>query len=295
MPRIKVSANQQLEIRAASGHRPFLQLGGDLELWGGDSGEVTLNGLLIAGGRLIVPAKAGKQPNRLQKLRLVHCTLVPGGGLTRDGLPGPIGTSLEVAASNVTVEIDHCIVGALRVTDGSNVILKQSIVDGLGPDQVAHAALDGVGTGGDLTIESCTIIGKVHAASLTASDSIFHAVSAPDAFWRAPVMVERRQTGYLRYCYVPLSGQLPSRFACYPPAVDQAGNRLPLFTSLRYGHPGYCQLHVACPCEIRQGAADQAEMGVFHDRYAPQRESALGTRLDEYLRFGLEAGLFYAS
>jgi hypothetical protein len=36
-------------------------------------------------------------------------------------------------------------------------------------------------------------------------------------------------------------------------------------------------------------------MGVTHELYAPQREGNLRIRLDEYLRFGLEAGIFYAS
>ena len=36
-------------------------------------------------------------------------------------------------------------------------------------------------------------------------------------------------------------------------------------------------------------------MGAFHDLYQPQREINLRVRLDEYLRFGLEAGIFYAS
>jgi hypothetical protein len=34
-------------------------------------------------------------------------------------------------------------------------------------------------------------------------------------------------------------------------------------------------------------------MGAFHDLYQPQRERNLRVRLDEYLRFGLEAGVFY--
>jgi hypothetical protein len=34
-------------------------------------------------------------------------------------------------------------------------------------------------------------------------------------------------------------------------------------------------------------------MGAFHALYQPQRESNLRIRLDEYLRFGLEAGLFF--
>ena len=44
-----------------------------------------------------------------------------------------------------------------------------------------------------------------------------------------------------------------------------------------------------------EGADDEGEMGVFHDLYQPQREANLRVRLEEYLRFGLEAGIFYTS
>src|SRR5262250_876382 len=47
--------------------------------------------------------------------------------------------------------------------------------------------------------------------------------------------------------------------------------------------------------EITQGGDDGAEMGAFHDLFWPQRESNIRARLDEFLRFGLEAGIFYAS
>ena len=67
------------------------------------------------------------------------------------------------------------------------------------------------------------------------------------------------------------------------------------FTSLRYGDAGYCQLSQICAVEIREGADDQAEMGAFHDLYQPQREANLNSSLGEYLRFGLEAGIFFAS
>ena len=36
-------------------------------------------------------------------------------------------------------------------------------------------------------------------------------------------------------------------------------------------------------------------MGAFHYLFQPQRETNLRVRLDEYLRFGLEAGIFYAT
>jgi hypothetical protein len=67
----------------------------------------------------------------------------------------------------------------------------------------------------------------------------------------------------------------------------------PMFHSLRYGDPAYAQLSRRCAAEICQGGEDQAEMGAFHDLYQPQRERNLRVRLDEYLRFGLEAGVFY--
>jgi hypothetical protein len=36
-------------------------------------------------------------------------------------------------------------------------------------------------------------------------------------------------------------------------------------------------------------------MGAYHQLYEPQRIANLQARLDEYLRFGLEAGIFLAS
>jgi hypothetical protein len=67
---------------------------------------------------------------------------------------------------------------------------------------------------------------------------------------------------------------------------------LPHFTSLRYGDPGYAQLQRATGREIREGASDEGEMGVMHALYQPMREANLRIRLEEYLRFGLHAGVF---
>jgi hypothetical protein len=67
----------------------------------------------------------------------------------------------------------------------------------------------------------------------------------------------------------------------------------PTFTSDRYGDPGYAQLSQSCANELRTGAADGAEIGVFNSLKQPQRESNLQANLEEYLRFGLEAGIFY--
>ena len=65
----------------------------------------------------------------------------------------------------------------------------------------------------------------------------------------------------------------------------------PLFVSRRYGDPGYGQLELRCAAQIRTGAESGAEMGAFEFLKQPQREANLRDALDEYLRFGLEAGL----
>ncbi len=69
----------------------------------------------------------------------------------------------------------------------------------------------------------------------------------------------------------------------------------PLFVSQRYGDPGYGQLEQRCALQIRNGAESGAEMGVFEFLKQPQREANLRDALDEYLRFGLEAGLFFVT
>ncbi len=69
----------------------------------------------------------------------------------------------------------------------------------------------------------------------------------------------------------------------------------PLHGITLYGAPTYCQLADACAEEIRRGANDESEMGVFHDLFQPQREANLRARLEEYAPAGEDAGLIHAS
>jgi hypothetical protein len=46
---------------------------------------------------------------------------------------------------------------------------------------------------------------------------------------------------------------------------------------------------------VRRGAEDESEMGALSSLKQPQREDDLRVRLDEYLRVGLEAGLFFVT
>jgi len=67
----------------------------------------------------------------------------------------------------------------------------------------------------------------------------------------------------------------------------------PLFESLRYGDPGYAKLLGQTDDTVRRGADDGGEMGAFHFVLAPQRETDLRVRLQEYIPVGMEFGIFY--
>jgi hypothetical protein len=265
---ISVNANQRVELRAANEHRPTLVLGGDLVINGAADSEVTLNGLLIAGGAIRVDGA-------LRALRLRHCTLLPS-----------LNATLSVDLPDVTIEIDHCIIGPLRVHERSNVSITDSIVDAMNEAAVAFAAPNGTDAGGTLQIADSTVIGTVQTLELKlASNSIF----------MSDVRSEKKQSGCVRFCYLPLTSVVPRRYRCQPEQENDALRVKPQFTSLRYGDPGYGQLALRTAKQIRTGADDEAEMGAFHELYQPQRETNLRIRLDEYLRFGLEAGPFYVT
>jgi hypothetical protein len=291
---IEVEPGKRLELRAANTRRPTLVLNGDIEIVGGEGAEVTLNGLLITGGTLRIPSQPD---NGLRRLRLRHCTLVPGLSLTIGGEPEhPDTPNLIVESENVTVEIDHCIVGGLRTVESAFVRITDSIIDALDEAGVAYAGIGGESAGGTLHIVDSTVIGKVHARLIEmASNTIFLSRLAGGDTWSAPVRADRKQTGCVRFSYLPLSSIVPRRYRCQPAAVSDESRVRPQFTSLRYGDPGYGQLRRSAAEEIRTGADDEGEIGAFHKLYQPQREINLRVRLDEYLRFGLEAGILYVT
>lgn len=283
-PSVALAANAVVELRAADQTRPVLQLSGELKISGATGSELTLNGLVISGGALHLAATAnGQGPDTL---RLVHCTLVPG------------TSGLLVETKGTRVELDHCVVGTMRIAAECSVSLTNCIVDAGDPAAVAFAAVDGDAAGGALQATDCTLIGRVHSTAIASgSNCIFHArasLSGGGTPWPAPVWSERRQEGCLRFSYLPLESIVPRRYRCQPASAADASRVVPLFDSLRYGDASYCQLARRSANEIRTGADDGAEMGVHHEQMAQQRESNLRLRLAEYLRVGLDGGLLFA-
>jgi len=158
--------------------------------------------------------------------------------------------------------------------------------------------------GGTIAIDGAT--GEVFLGSVPVVDSpvmvyiaegLEAGLAATDdpAAWPGPVLADRRQEGCVRFSYLPPGSRTPRRHRCQPPEEADAPRVRPVLTSEHYPDAAYGQVDRRTADEIRRGADDESEMGVLHPLFQPQRAAYLEARLDDYLRFGLEAGFFFAS
>ncbi len=275
-PSLHVAAGEQIEIRAADLCRPVIALSGTMKLSGGANSELTLNGLVITGGSVQVTGN-------ISKLTILHCSLVGSGSKP----------ALVINAPNVTVEIHWSIIAGVRVANTATAEIQDSIVDSGAATSVAYAAPGNAGAGAPLTIQNVTVIGTVHTQTLElASNTIFYGSGAQ------AVLAEQLQSGCVRFSYAPLDPKRRDGTGAMPGLgrdLTRMRSCAPCFNSTQYGAPDYCQLSSACSSLVLTGSDDNSEMGVYHGLYQPQREANLVQQLGDYLRFGLEAGIFFAS
>lgn len=180
--------------------------------------------------------------------------------------------------------------------DPIKICINDSILDATDPQREAIGAPGCPVAHACLTIARSTVIGQVQVDSIAlAENSIFY----------GQALVARSQQGCMRFSYIAPGSRTPQRYRCQPDLVidgldvtpgddqrEQEQQRVkPLFNSLRYGNPDYCQLSLCCAEEITQGADDESEMGAFHDLYQPQRLANLTVRLNEYTPAGTDAGI----
>lgn len=298
-PVIDIAPGKKLEIRALDKKRPVLVLSNDMDITGGENAELYINGLLISGGCLRLPVYSSSGVlNELNTLSVAHCTLPPGASNAIDTVPAqPAQPRLIVEAAGVNILIDRTITGPLRICDTASAQITNSIIDAQSESATAYSGTSGLNSyGAVLDIENTTVIGHVFTRIMQlASNTIFMAAIQQNSNDPLPVAAERLQDGCVRFCYLPQGCRLPRQYQCQPAAGANIAALKPLFTSLQYGNAAYGQLSERCDTAITQGADNEAEIGAFRNLYQPQRITNLRTRLDEYLRFGLEAGIFYGS
>jgi hypothetical protein len=305
---------QTLHVTGAERTRPVVVAPSGVRLDLAPGTTVVIDGLFVTGGPVILD-EVNDQNERTIVLR--NCTLVPGQERTTDGRPAHPGrASLLVLDPFTTVTLESCVTGPVVAVDGATVTMTDTVIDASDPTTIAYCGRprpagglrqapdaasqdvgDGTTPGGVLDLHQCTVMGGIHAVELSASNCLLVAELPTGDPRLAAIWARRRQEGCVRFSYLPADSRTGRRYYCQPPAAPappQPALR-PSFTSLRFGDPAYCQLTVVTPAAIRRGSEDESEMGVTRQLYIPQREDDLQVRLDEYLRFGLEAGVFYAT
>lgn len=272
--------------------RPHLV--GDIHVHGGapttsdNPGEMALNGLLLEGSVIV-------EDGYLVRLRLDHCTL----------FPPAHGLSVIGGNADLTIRLNRCIAGAIDIPD--EIAALQLV------DSIVHAPPTAEETFG-VAINAPAAPADIQTSTIFGSASVYSLDAGNDIFF-GDVQTVRRQIGCVRFSYITAT-RTPRRYRCQPDlalaafakekgiSVDALSDSdrsavfarlVPSFTSREYGHPAYAQLSLACAEEIRTGAEDGSEMGVFSFLKAPQREANLHIALEEYLNFGLEAGIFYVT
>lgn len=306
-------------IEAADRFRPHLRLTGPLTITGNHpDASVTLGGLLVE-GRVQIEGSLGR-------LRLLHTTLVPGVSIAEPDpdLPPPAAVPVEPSVTAVAtdadgeplntelrVEMAFAITGPLRLPDhAEGLFALDSIIDGVG-----GAAVRGIDAadafGPPCRLERVTVRGEFRVREITL---------ATEVIFNGRVEAERVQVGCVRFSYVQPRSRTPRRYRCQPDLAERVAieeeevatgpltdaeraairarvrRRVrPEYTSEAYGQPAYLQLSLGAPGEIKTGAADGSEMGAYCHLKQPQREANLKTRLDEYLPFGLSAGVIYVT
>ncbi len=259
----------------ADGMRPHLR--GNLEALGGTAaedkagGELAIDGVLIEGGLEIVKGQ-------LARLSLSHTTLLPGGA----------GLSLAAGNDAVQVALSRAIVASLSCkAEAAEINVTESIIDAGSEAAVAAPKAH-------VAVQAATLFGSVKARSFDAGNSIF----------TQKVDIERCQQGCVRFCFVPDKSSTPRRHRCQPDLALAQPNAVktnelarvrPQFVATQYAQPGYAQLAGTCAGEIALGAEDGGEMGAWHLLQNAARVANLRVSLDEYLRVGLEAGLFFVT
>lgn len=241
-------------------------------------GQLFIDGLLIEGQVTI-------QPGNLGLLALSHSTITSNGGVTVQTQAGETNDALVVSLYRSMcgpVTFPASPISPAQVSCTDSIISSGPASDA----KIAAITAPGVTS----SINTSTVFGTTSSFILSASDSLFTGL----------VTATRQQAGCVRFSFVPHGSTTGQRFHCQPDlaianvSTSAQGPILarvsPQFTSTDPTQPGYAQLSNACPVEITTGGDNESEMGAFNFLQQPQRATNLQTALDEYLRFGLEAG-----
>ena len=294
---------QSLTIRAVGEHRPIVLLARPLSFRPVSAGgatpftpQVRLEGLYLAPDEA-APFVGAALVDRaaVARLEIIGCTLAPGGHGLRDGSRAAMQPGLRLAAgygfTNLAdvdafvptpdIVIQRSIVGTLAVDERYRLDIEDSIVDaGLGVGDAPTgrlaigAATDSTNAwGAPLDFDGVTCFGGVRVAAVGGLGGIFTQRFA----------VLDNQRGCIKWsAFSGDADRLPPNHFC----VYATGARI-VFTSERFGDPGYAQLARETDRRVRELGPDDDAMGAFGFLLEAHKWTNLHVRLREFMPVGV--------
>ncbi|TMQ12988.1 MAG: hypothetical protein E6J90_29485 [Deltaproteobacteria bacterium] len=265
---------EDLTIQAANLARPYLTLVDD---WlfdattaAGIEGKLTLDGLWVGtrvGASIILRGA-------WNTVTIRSCTLDPGGEAVDSATLDPVQIWVEGEVDEL--HITGSIVPRIAVRPHNagdppgvidRVIVEDSILDATRctPDIAIEL------TPGTVTLRRVTVLGRLDVERLDASEALI----------TGDVDVTDLQAGCFRFSSAPDGSRVPHPYRW----VKWTGG--PVFSSMRFGDPGYTWLAESAPDDIRRGAENGSEIGAWSASLNPIKEASLLRKVEEYLPFGL--------
>ncbi|WP_136656737.1 hypothetical protein [Nitratireductor sp. XY-223] len=258
---------RDLVIQAAEGERPYLTRAANWTFVSAvDNAELVLDGLWIGGDSTFSVRLRGS----FARVRIANCTIDPGGAQAYEaGSPDLPNIHLVVSGEVDRLEIDHSITGEIS-TFGSGQINRLVIRDSLVEADGASPAI--ALPSGEVVMERVSVVGDLEVHRLYATETLIDGTGH----------VRDNQTGCFRFGAYGEPSRLPKRYQSHAIADGTT-----VFTSRRFGDPGYGQISLAAPQFLRSGAEHGSEIGAFSSLNEPVRLEGLRQKAAEYMPFGL--------
>ncbi|HNH47165.1 MAG TPA: kelch repeat-containing protein, partial [Myxococcota bacterium] len=197
-----------------------------------------------APGNRLIPA-VGDTPTAPAILAGLGLRMVGGGHQDQTALR-------SLPESTVEIRLHGCQVGAIEIPPWATLVATGCTFDAGDNNLVAIRA-----AGARVRLRHCTVRGRTDAGMLSASSTLF----------TGRVRVDQTSTGWLRYCVLPSSGSLPSRFRCRIETVALCGDQ-PL-------RPDYLLPSPSNPPELWEAGEAGRCPGAYAERSDRDRELTL--------------------
>ena len=243
----------------------------------------------VTGGAAdLAAASGGGSFTITDHLGVGHQAALAAGATSLAGLASAVQAAARAADSSLSSTMVGILDSALVIVPpGADAVT----VTGAGPDLSTAWSLGLVSPrpaiagdfsgapGAPTSLTRCTVFGAVRVESVgMISDSIITGVLVSD----------RRQVGCIEYSWIEPGSQTARQHQCQPatPSTPE-----PFFVSRQFGTPGYGRLRRIGTTAVIRGASDGFEIGAMARLGQTQRDDNLRRGIEEFLRFGLEAGV----